>query len=105
MLGLAFCDSLAAWLGLPARLLLGISLVTGVYALGALRLATLATVPLSGLRLLVGANWAWTLVSVGLVAVYFDRATVLGQAYLVLQVVVCGGLAWLEGRFTAASGS
>jgi len=98
LLGLACFRQLSPLLGLPAPLLLVVSVITGLYALGAWRLATLEVVPREGLRLLVGANWAWTVVSLAMLGVFLGHATALGHAFLVLQVLVVGGLAWLEGR-------
>ena len=53
------------------------------------------SVPL--LRVLVSANWAWTIVSLVLLAHSIGQATILGLVFLVLQIMVVAGLAYLEG--------
>ena len=50
------------------------------------------------MRSLVRANWLWTLVSLVMLASYWRVVTPLGHAFLVLQPLIVGGLAWLEGR-------
>lgn len=96
-LGLALSTWLASLLGLPENLLQAISVITLSYALGAFRLATQDPVSVPLLRVLVSANWAWTIVSLVLLAHYNGQATILGLVFLVLQIMVVAGLAHLEG--------
>ncbi|WP_341835291.1 hypothetical protein WJU16_20585 [Chitinophaga pollutisoli] len=96
--GLALYGWWSAFLGLPVKLVLIIAAVTGLYALLALSLAIMKPIQGRKVRWLVIANWIWTAVSVGLLLYYFSGATVFGKLFLVLQIVVVGGLAWLEGR-------
>ena len=101
--GLLLYSLLVEFLGLPANLIVIIAAVTLVYALLALRLALQTTPSILLLRILVYANWVWTLISVGLLIWYISEATVFGAAFLVLQAVVVGMLAWLEGRHIHAT--
>jgi hypothetical protein len=98
LIGLIWYGVLAEFLGLPDQVVVIISAVTLVYALVACRLA-LQTRPAAGwLRILVYANWVWTVISIGLLIYYVHNATFFGAVFLLLQVVVVGMLAWLEGR-------
>jgi hypothetical protein len=96
--GLLLYPVLVDFLGLPANLIVIIAAITLAYALMALRLALQSMPSTLLLRVLVYANWAWTMISVVLLICYIADATLLGAAFLLLQVVVVGMLAWLEGR-------
>lgn len=97
--GLVLYKILTPFLGLPANLILVIAAVTLLYSIFAFYLAR-QNVPARGpLRILVIANWVWTVISVILLILFFSGATVFGALFLVLQVVVVGGLAWLEGKY------
>lgn len=98
VVGLFFFTDLNPLLGLPTYLIVGIAIVTLGYAVGAFRLARRENVSNPQLRALVIANWAWTAVSVVLLLVYGNQATPLGLVFLILQVLVVGGLAYVEGR-------
>lgn len=96
--GLLFSDFFATLLGLPGRFILSVSAITMLYALVAFTLLKQAAITVSLLRGLVAANWGWTLVSVVLLFVHYASAEMLGKTLLVLQIVVVGALAYLEGR-------
>lgn len=96
--GLLWHRPLARFLGLPAEKFLVIAAVTLAYAVVAILLARQNLPPVRPLRLLIFANWAWAAVSIVLLAVYAGGATVFGVIFLVLQPLVVGGLAYLEGR-------
>ncbi len=96
--GLALYGWWSRMLGLPERLVLLIAAVTGLYALLALCLVLMKPLRWRPVRWLVVANWIWTVVSVGLLWHYGSGATFFGKVFLVLQILVVGGLAWLEGR-------
>lgn len=98
LVGLLFCSPLATLLGLPQSLILIIAFVTLLYAGVALTLVIRSRLSVALLRMLINANWFWTLISVGLLAGYSRTATPLGILFLVLQVVVVGGLAYAEGH-------
>lgn len=98
LIGLLFFTYLTKLLGLPTNLIIGIAVVTLLYALIALRLATQRITSIPLLRTLVAANWVWTAVSLFLFFVYFRGATALGVAFLTAQVLAVGGLAYVEGR-------
>lgn len=96
--GLVLYRRLTSFLGLPGNLILLIASVTLVYSIVAFYLAR-QKAPVGGLlRILILANWAWTVFSVFLFFLFFSEATIFGVVFLVLQVIVVGGLAWLEGR-------
>ena len=96
--GICFFNLLTPILGLPTAVILGISIVTLLYSIVALVLANQQTISISVLRTLVFANWFWTIISIGLLLIYFNEAALLGRIFLILQVVVVGALAYLEGR-------
>lgn len=96
--GLAFPSALAELLGLSTGFVVGVAGITLLYAAVALGLAVQPVPNLRLTRVLILANWGWTLISVGLLLMHFRGATALGVAFLVLQVVVVGGLAYLEGQ-------
>ena len=98
LIGLLFYSSLTPLLGLPQQLIIIIAIVTLLYAGLALALARQVSPSVALVRALVNANWGWTLISIGLLARYAQTATTLGILFLVLQVVVVGGLAYAEGR-------
>lgn len=96
--GLFLYPVLSGFLGLRTNLLILIAAITLGYALLAFRLSLqrLPSVPL--LRILVYANWAWTIISTVLLIQHYPGTTSFGAAFLILQVVVVGLLAYLEGR-------
>lgn len=96
--GLFLYRLLTGFLGLPEHLIIIIATVTLLYAVLALRLALQHTPSVPLLRMLMHANWVWTVVSVALLIFYFHGATAFGVAFLILQVVVVAALAYLEGR-------
>ena len=98
LVGLAFAPRLSLLFGLSSSLIVAISLVTLVYGVGAFALAVQKPLSAPLVRVLVGANWSWTAVSAVLLVLHATTATVLGLAFLALQILVVGGLAYLEGR-------
>lgn len=96
--GLLFYDSLTTMLGLTVRFITVVSAVTLLYAVVAVRLATQNPLYVPLLRLLIGANWLWTLVSLVLLLIHYNTATGLGLLFLTLQIAVVGGLAYWEGN-------
>lgn len=98
IIGLLCYPVLVDFLDLPANHIIIISAVTLAYALLALYLALESPLSVLLLRILVYANWVWAIISVGLLFFHFNNATSFGIAFLILQVVVVGGLAYLEGR-------
>lgn len=98
ILGLCFFNSLKAILGLPIGVIVGVSIITLLYSIVALVLANQQHISISLLRILVFANWFWTIISIGLLLMYFNSTALPGRIFLILQVVIVGGLAYLEGR-------
>ena len=98
ILGLSFVEFFVPFFGLTKQVLIGISAVTLIYSIFALFLALKNMTPIQALRILIFANWGWTIISAGIIAFHFMSATLLGQAFLILQIIVVGVLAWLEGN-------
>jgi hypothetical protein len=96
--GLILYSMLTSFLGLPTWLIIVIAAVTFLYSILAFILARQPEPSQPLLRVLVYANCIWTLVSVVLIFLFIGGATIFGAIFLVLQVLVVGGLAWLEGR-------
>lgn len=98
LLGLLFSDFFVPIFGLSAEVILWISAITLLYSIIAFRVVIMQPVSIPLLRFLIMANWAWTLISLGIIFFHFSDATLLGKTFLVLQIVIVGGLAWLEGN-------
>jgi hypothetical protein len=98
MVGLVFSTALTLILGLETPVIVVIAIITLLYAIGACTLAMQPSMPLPAVRTLVGANWLWTVVSVALVFVHYAAAEPFGKVFLIAQIVVVGGLAYLEGN-------
>jgi hypothetical protein len=96
--GLVFVSSVTHLFGLTTNLVVIISGITLVYAIVAFSLARQRVPSISVLRVLIYANWFWAGISCVILAWHIERATAFGQAFLVLQVLVVGGLAYLEGK-------
>ncbi|HYC85611.1 MAG TPA: hypothetical protein VEB86_10330 [Chryseosolibacter sp.] len=98
IIGLIYFNSLETLLGIPARIIIIVGLITLLYAVVAILLAIQNSPHQGVVNVLVTANWVWSFVSLFLVNLYFSNAAVLGKVFLVLQVVVVGALAYFEGR-------
>ena len=98
IIGLAFFSPLSPILGLSSRTILRISVITLLYAIVAYALSTQRFFSIPLLRTLIYANWTWTAISTILLFFHFATATALGLTFLILQIFVVGGLAYLEGK-------
>ena len=98
IMGLLFFDPLISVLGLTATFILRVSVITLCYSLIACVLASQINISIPLLRTLIYANWVWTFISIGLLLMHFDKVQPLGKIFLVLQIIVVGGLAYLEGK-------
>lgn len=98
LVGILFNEPLTGILGFSQQFIFTVSIITGLYALLALRLALQTVISVRLLRLLIIANWIWAIISIGLLFFYFTPATILGKIFLILQVLVVGGLAWGENK-------
>jgi uncharacterized protein with PQ loop repeat len=98
ILGIIFCNFLRALFEIPSNIIMMISVVTLLYALVACILAQGKTLNVKLTKALILANWIWVLVSLVLIYLFIAEASVLGRVFLLLQVIVVGGLAYLEGR-------
>lgn len=96
--GLILLNRLTDFLGLNTAFILAVSCITLCYAFVALYLACQRTISIPLLRLLIIGNWAWAFISTGLLFLHFAEATVFGKIFLILQVLVVGGLAYFEGK-------
>jgi hypothetical protein len=99
VLVLSLRDWLAQLYSLPSELVLGMGLANLAYASGSFTLAMRTRgdrVPY--LRVIAVANGAWALVCLGLVLVWWDRASALGIGQLIAEALFVGGLGHLEWR-------
>lgn len=96
--GLLFFARLSPVLGLTTNLLLAVSLITFLYSVLATVVVRQKSISINLLRLLVFANWFWTVVSIALLILVHKEAKPLGLTFLVAQIIVVGGLAYLEGK-------
>ncbi len=98
IIGILFTATLTHLLGLEMNTIKMIASITLLYALVALFLANQKNVSIILLRILVYANWIWTLISVFLLYSHYSKATMLGVLFLFLQIIVVATLAYLEGK-------
>ena len=96
--GILFAPLLREIFGLANILILSISLTTLLYSIYAYWLARRNEIPITLLRVLVNANWLWTSISIILLLQHYKSATWLGLTFIILQILVVGGLAYLEGN-------
>lgn len=97
-IGLLFFRSLAIFLGLTNNLLFIISIFNLIYSCVAFTLTQQKNTSLPLLRTLIYANWFWTGISTALLFFHFKDANIFGQLFLVLQIIVVGTVAYLEGN-------
>ena len=97
VLGLLFFKVLTNLLGLSVNLILTVSTITLLYATVAFVLAIQKPISVRLLKILVNANWIWTAISVLMLFIHLGSATMLGYLLLIMQIMVVGGLAYLEG--------
>lgn len=96
--GLCFYGFFADFFGLSIQLMITISAVTLFYAVFSFMLALKKNPLANHVRILVFANWTWVLISFILIYFHIEQAALLGKIFLLLQVLVVGGLAYLEGK-------
>lgn len=88
--------SLTTALGLTTSFIQTLAAVNFLYAVLAFIVALQKPASVRLLRVLIYANWVWTVISVMMLLIYFDRVTPIGDALLVVQPMLVGGLAYLE---------
>jgi hypothetical protein len=98
LVGLIFFDGFSKILGLPTKEIILISAITLLYSVTACYLAKQKMVSIGLLRIQIGANWFWTIISILLLFFHYSDVTFFGLVYLILQVFVVGVLAFLEGN-------
>ncbi len=98
IIGLIFTTILSELLGLSTSLIKIVCIITFIYAVVAFILANQKIISISLLRVLVYANWGWTIISTILLLFHFSNATILGIVFLILQIIVVAALAYLEGK-------
>lgn len=89
---------LSPLLRLPESLLLAMAAIALCYALFSLFLSRLETPPRRLLRLLVFANFGYSLACLVLLAAFSSTASGWGVAYLLADAGIVGGLAFWESR-------
>jgi hypothetical protein len=98
IIGLIFTTILSDLLGLSTSLIKTVCIITFIYAVVAFMLANQKIISIPLLRLLVYANWGWTIISTMLLVFHIAHATIFGIVFLILQIIVVGILAYLEGK-------
>lgn len=98
LIGIFFSAPLTGILGFSLQFIYTVSIITGIYALLALRLALQTLISPRLLRALIIANCIWAVISIGLLFFYFSTATILGKIFLILQVLAVAGLAIMENK-------
>jgi hypothetical protein len=98
MNGILFSGFLETFLQISETIIIVISIVTLLYSLFAFYLAQLKNVSINLTKFIINANWFWSFVSVGFLFLYFSNASIFGKLFLILQIIVVGGLAYLEGK-------
>lgn len=98
LIGIFFSTPLTGILGFSLQFIYTVSIITGIYALLALRLALQTLISPRLLRALIIANCIWAVISIGLLFFYFSTATILGKIFLILQVLAVAGLAIMENK-------
>ncbi len=98
IIGLFFTDTITRLLGLPFMLIKVVCIITLIYAVVAFILANQKLISIPLLRVLVYANWGWTIVSVILLLFHCTQATIFGIIFLILQIIAVGLLAYMEGK-------
>lgn len=92
-----FSSLFSSLFGITRDLLFIIAFITFGYAVVAAVLVKQNVMSAQLLKTLVWANWVWALISVVLLIWKHSEVTPLGLTFLILQIVVVGGLAYLEG--------
>jgi hypothetical protein len=87
---------LSDWLALPAQLLLGAGLVLVPYVAFVVYVGARPNIPPWGVWLIIAANVAWTLASVGLLVTGAIAPNIFGYAFVVAQAAAVAGLGELQ---------
>ncbi len=98
LIGLIITNILSNIFGLTFNLLLLIFAITLSYSIVAFILIQQINISILLLRILVSANWVWTIISAVLLFLHFESASIYGRGFLVLQILVVGALAYFEGN-------
>jgi hypothetical protein len=96
LLGLAFYSLFSLLFNLNETFVLVVSVITFLYACFALLLAKQKSTSIHLLRILIIANFIWAFISIAFLLYHFNNASILGNCYLFLQIIVVGLLALLE---------
>ena len=95
--GLVFATFLSKLVGINHTVIVLISIITFCYSILASFLAFSKKIDIRYTRILILANWIWSGISIFLLYLHYDNATLVGKSYLILQVIAVAGLAYLEG--------
>jgi hypothetical protein len=97
LLGMVFTKAAASLLGFSQSFVWAISAITFFYGCYALVLALQKNTKVKMLRILVYANWQWTIISVFFLYTHFGSALLFGKLFLILSIPIAGTLAYIEG--------
>jgi hypothetical protein len=98
ILGMLLSTVLHQLTDLPIPLFFWASVITLGYSFVAFPLAYVKNTPIGMLRILIYANWFWALLCAGFLAMHLKDLSILGIIYVLLQIIVIGGLAYFEGK-------
>lgn len=98
IIGFGLREHLVPVLGIPYEFILWVSGISFLYCLVAVSLARMPKISIGLLQILIYANWAWTLVSIGFLFFHLADATLVGKIYLIGQLLAAGMLAYAEGK-------
>lgn len=93
----AFASTLNEYIGLPKGVLMALSaiaLVFCVYSISCFFFVDQAWRPF--LKAIVIANVTYCVLTLGLVVYFYPQVTILGLTYFLLEIVVVGGLVYIE---------
>ncbi len=97
VVGILFSTFFSRLFGLENQFIIFISIVTALYAVFAFTIVQFRF-SISLIKILILLNWFWALLSCYFLYIHYEIATLLGIIFLILQIVVVGGLAFLEGN-------
>ena len=96
LLQLLLADALAAWLGLPAQLVIGSGWLILAYVAGITWIATRAIIPRAPVWALIAGNLLWVLACLSLLLGPLVTPTLLGKTFIAVQAVTVGLLLELQ---------
>lgn len=98
LIGIVFYKNLIEPTGLSTNFIVIVSLFHLLYAFYSGTLLITKSNSNRTFKLLILANWFWMIVSIVLLFLFWNEVKILGQLLLIVQVLVLGVLAYVEGK-------